>query len=32
VYLATQGVDQFRYEHLGNRNRHVFVVYRSREK
>ena len=32
VYLATHGVDQFRYEPLGNRNRHIFIVYRSREK
>jgi anti-sigma regulatory factor (Ser/Thr protein kinase) len=32
VYLATHGVDQFRYEHLGDRNRHIFIVYRSQEK
>jgi anti-sigma regulatory factor (Ser/Thr protein kinase) len=32
VYLATQNVDQFRYERTGNRNRHAFVVYRSRER
>ena len=28
VYLATQGVDQFRYERLGDQNRHTFVVSR----
>ena len=32
VYLATHGVDQFRYEHLGDRNRHIFVVYRKQER
>jgi anti-sigma regulatory factor (Ser/Thr protein kinase) len=32
VYLALRGVDQFRYEHIGNRNRHIFVVYRRQER
>jgi serine/threonine-protein kinase RsbW len=29
VYLAIQGVDQFRYERVGNRNRNIFKVKRS---
>jgi anti-sigma regulatory factor (Ser/Thr protein kinase) len=31
MYLAIHGVDQLRYEHIDNRNRHIFVVYRRRE-
>ncbi|MBW4467407.1 MAG: anti-sigma regulatory factor [Pegethrix bostrychoides GSE-TBD4-15B] len=30
VYLAIQGVDQFRYERAGNRNRNIFNVKRAR--
>ncbi|MEA5597351.1 ATP-binding protein [Rivularia sp. UHCC 0363] len=29
VYLAIQGVDQFRYERVGNRNRNIFKVTRA---
>jgi anti-sigma regulatory factor (Ser/Thr protein kinase) len=29
VYLATQGVDQFRYERVGERNRNIFSVNRA---
>ena len=29
VYLAIQGVDQFSYERVGDRNRNIFVVHRS---
>jgi serine/threonine-protein kinase RsbW len=29
LYLAFQGVDEFRYERAGGRNRNIFVVYRS---
>lgn len=29
VYLAIQGVDQFRYERVGDRNRNIFQVKRS---
>ena len=32
VYLAIHGVDQLRYEHIDNRNRHIFVVYRRQER
>jgi serine/threonine-protein kinase RsbW len=28
LYLAFQGVDEFRYERAGGRNRNIFVVYR----
>jgi anti-sigma regulatory factor (Ser/Thr protein kinase) len=28
VYLAIQGVDEFRYEHVGDRNRNIFVMRR----
>lgn len=28
VYLAVEGVDEFRYEYAGNRNRNVFVMKR----
>ncbi len=28
VFLATQGVDEFRYEYVGQRNRNIFVVKR----
>lgn len=28
VYLAIQGVDQFRYERVGDRNRNIFVMNR----
>lgn len=30
VYLAIHGVDKFIYERIGERNRHIFVVHRSR--
>jgi anti-sigma regulatory factor (Ser/Thr protein kinase) len=29
IYLAIEGVDQFHYERVGNRNRNVFVMNRS---
>ncbi|UZQ52880.1 ATP-binding protein [Trichothermofontia sichuanensis B231] len=29
VYLAVQGVDQFQYQRLGDKNRNIFVVYKS---
>jgi anti-sigma regulatory factor (Ser/Thr protein kinase) len=28
VYLAMNGVDEFQYEYIGNRNRNIFVMYR----
>lgn len=28
IYLAIQGVDQFRYERVGDRNRNIFVMHR----
>ena len=27
VYLALQGVDQFRYERVSDRNRNIFVMH-----
>lgn len=29
VYLAVQGVDQFQYQRLGDKNRNIFVAYKS---
>ncbi len=29
LFLANHNVDEFRYERLGDRNRHTFVVYRN---
>ncbi len=29
LFLANRNVDEFRYERLGDRNRHTFVVYRN---
>ncbi len=29
LFLANHNVDEFRYERLGDRNRHIFVVYRN---
>lgn len=29
VYLAFEGVDQFLYEHVDNRNRNTFIVHRQ---
>ena len=31
VYLAIQGVDQFSYERVGDRNLNIFVVHRSNQ-
>jgi len=31
VYLALKGVDQFKYERIGDRNRHTFVMHRAAE-
>ncbi|HWG84026.1 MAG TPA: SpoIIE family protein phosphatase [Deinococcales bacterium] len=32
VFLTLRGVDEFRYEHVGGRNRNVFVMNRMREE
>jgi anti-sigma regulatory factor (Ser/Thr protein kinase) len=29
IYLAFQGVDNFKYERVGDRNRNIFVVNRT---
>jgi anti-sigma regulatory factor (Ser/Thr protein kinase) len=31
LYLTLRGVDKFRYERVGERNRHTFVVYRPNQ-
>lgn len=31
VYLALKGVDEYRYERTGNRNRHIFTVHLLKE-
>jgi anti-sigma regulatory factor (Ser/Thr protein kinase) len=29
IYLAVNSIDEFRFERVNNRNRNIFVMYRS---